>query len=296
MLTRRDALIAGASTIVLPAAIGSDPDTRLLSEVRTLEAGLGKGGRIGVRVIDPATGRDFAWRATERFAMCSTFKLLLAGQILYRVDRRLERLGRAIAIPATGILPNSPATKAHAGGQLTVRDLCEAAITLSDNMAANLLLATVGGPAGLTRFLRTTGDTATRLDRYETTLNEASPGDPRDTTTPSAFLDSVRRLTFGPVLSPAARKQLIAWMTGNKTGDEKLRKDLPMGWRVGDKTGAGGHGSNNDIALIWPAGRGTKPPLFVSVFITGGDGDAPLARNPVHARIGKSIAAWTGAI
>lgn len=294
-LSRREWVVAGGAALLLPAARGGDPRAKFIAGIRKLEAGLGRGARIGVQLVDPVSGRNAGWRAAERFAMCSTFKLLLAGMVLWRADHGREQLARAVAIPASGILPNSPITGAHAGGALSVAALCEAAVTRSDNSAANLLLDTVGGPAGLTTFLRAAGDAVTRLDRAETDLNEATPGDPRDTTTPAAMLDTLRRLTFGSVLSAASRRQLIGWLQANTTGAEKLKKGLPAGWTIGDKTGAGDHNSNNEVALIWPAGRDPARPIFATVFVTGGSGDDALARNPVHAKIGAMIGELLGA-
>ncbi|MBN8807550.1 MAG: class A beta-lactamase [Sphingomonas sp.] len=294
-ISRREAVMAGGAALLLPAATrGSDPRAKFIAGVRKLEAGLGRGARIGVQLIDPVSGRNASWRATERFPMCSTFKLLLAGQMLWRVDHGQEKLARELAVPAT-TLPNSPTTRAHAGGRLSIADLCKAAVTQSDNTAANLLLGTVGGPAGLTAFLRTTGDRVTRLDRTEPSLNEATPGDPRDTTTPGAMLETLRRLTYGAVLSAASRQQLVAWLRANTTGGERLAKGLPAGWAIGDKTGTGTHMSNNDVALIWPAGRATERPIFATVLLTGGAGDDALARNPVHAKIGAMIGELLGA-
>ncbi|HEX4693793.1 class A beta-lactamase [Sphingomonas sp.] len=262
--------MTGSAALLLPAATRRDPRARFLAGARKLEVGIGPGARIGLQLIDPVTGRNAAWRAAERFPMCSTFKVLLTGMILSRVDHGRERLERVLPIPATGILPNSPTTRDHAGGKLRIRDLCEAAMILSDNTAANLLLDTMGGPAALTRWLRSTGDAVTRLDRTETALNEGTPGDPRDTTMPAAMLDTLRRLTFGSVLSPESRKLLLFWLANNTTGTEKLLKGLPATWAIGDKTGAGGHNSNNEVALIWPAGGDPSKPMFVTVFVTGG--------------------------
>lgn len=293
MLTRREAVVTGAAMLASPvalAATNANPRrAKFLSGIHRLEINMAGKARIGIALIDPVSGQNATWRAAERFPMCSTFKLPLVAQILWRVDRGLEHLNREVAIPSSGILPNSPTTMSHAGGTLPVKDLCGAAITQSDNTAANLLLDTVGGPAGLTKFLRSTGDAVTRLDRIETALNEGAPGDPRDTTTPQAMLDTLRRLTFGSVLQTESRRQLMFWLANNTTGGEKLRKGLPATWATGDKTGAGGHNSNNDVALIWPAGRAPRQPIFVAAFITGGPGDDALARNPVHAKIGELI-------
>jgi beta-lactamase class A len=292
-LTRREAVLAGAAALMLPALAPRDPKARFVAGIRKLERGLGGDARIGVQLIDPFTGRNAAYRATERFPMCSTFKLLLVGQVLQRADQGVEHLARQIAIP-DAILSNSPTTRNFAGGRLAVRDLCEAAMTRSDNTAANLLLDSVGGPAALTRFLRTMGDAVTRLDRYELSLNDGVPGDPRDTTTPAAMLDTMRRLTFGRILTPASRKQLMFWMANTVTGRDKIRKGLPADWAIGDRTGAGGHNSNNDIALIWPAGRAPARPLFVAAFVTGGPGDDSPPRDAVHAEIGRLIVELLG--
>jgi beta-lactamase class A len=282
-----------ASPTALAAATVNPKRARFLAGIRKLERGIGGGARIGIALIDPISGANATWRAAERFPMCSTFKLLVAGHVLWRVDHGLERINRAVKIPAV-TLDHSPVTKNYAGGTLQIKELCGAAMTQSDNTAANLLLDTFGGPAGLTKFLRSTGDAVTRLDRYELDLNEGTPGDPRDTTTPQAMLDTLRRLTFGAVLRPDSRRQLMFWLANNTTGGEKLRKGVPASWAVGDKTGAGGHNSNNDVALIWPAGRAPRQPIFVAAFITGGSGDDALARNPVHAKIGELIGELIG--
>src|SRR5262249_27402735 len=144
-------------------------------------------------------------------------------------------------------------------------ELCEAAITLSDNTAGNMILKSIGGPPGFTDFVRSLGDAVTRLDRWETELNEAQPGDPRDTTTPQAMAGNLQSLVLDDALSSASRDRLTAWLVANKTGDAKLRAGLPKEWRIGDKTGAGNFGTMNDVAVIWPPGRG---PVIVSIYMT----------------------------
>jgi beta-lactamase class A len=174
---------------------------------------------------------------------------------------------------------------------LSVAELCEAAITVSDNTAANLLLASLGGPLAFTRYAQSLGDNVTRLDRIEPDLNEATPGDLRDTTTPAAMSRTLAKLTTGDVLSPASRALLIGWMIDCKTGATKLRAGLPSGWRLGDKTGSGGHGSNNDIAVIWPDDRA---PLVVASYLTETDGWPEDKRNAVHAEVGRIVASMVG--
>ena len=227
------------------------------------------GGRLGVAVLDTLTDARFGQRADERFPMCSTFKLLAAAAILARVDAGEERLDRRVRFGAGEVVVNSPITKDRIGGEgMTLAELCEAAMTVSDNTAGNLLLASLGGPAGLTAYARSLGDAVTRLDRIEPELNEARPGDPRDTTTPEAMLANLRALVLENALSAASRAQLERWLVGNKTGDTRLRAGLPAGWRVGDKTGSGERGTTNDVGVFWPPGRA---PIVVTAYL----GEAP---------------------
>ena len=249
------------------------------------------GGRLGVCIVDTATGRRLLHRADERFPMCSTFKLLAAALVLHRVDAGQERLDRPIAIERSVILPHSPLTEPNVGGTMTMGALCEATITQSDNAAANLMLSSFGGPAALTAYLRTLSDETTRLDRNEPSLNEATAGDPRDTTTPAAMIGSTRKLVLGDALKPASREQLRDWMIGNKTGGQKIRAGLPAGWQVGDKTGGGAFGTNNDVAIVWPPGR---PPLLVAAYLT--QTTSPLAqRDAALAAVGALLPEFIGA-
>jgi beta-lactamase class A len=245
------------------------------------------GGRIGVAALDTGSGARIAYRADERFPMCSTFKMLLVATILHRVDTDCEKLERRVPIAKADLKPNSPGTEPHLGGDLPISDLCEYAIIYSDNMAANLLLKAVGGPQGVTAYARSLGDRITRLDRYETDLNVVPPGDLRDTTSPSAMLATMRKLLLGPALSPASRDRLTGWMIANRTGDQRLRAGVPKTWRVGDKTGAWTpDGGINDIAILWPPGRA---PILVTAYTVGSA--KPIAdRNAALAEIGRIVA------
>jgi len=243
------------------------------------------GGRLGVAVLDTATGERAAYRADERFPMCSTFKFLLVSAVLQRVDGRKETLERDIAIPPEPLLFNSPLTAPHAGGTMTIADLCHAAISRSDNTAANLLLEGIGGPPGVTRFARSIKDTVTRLDRTELSLNESLAGDPRDTTSPAAMAGDLKAVLLGDVLAPASRNQLTSWMEENLTGLDRLRAKLPAGWRAADKTGANGEHTSNDIAILWPAGR---PPVIVTAYITQCPGPED-KRAAMLAQIGRLV-------
>jgi beta-lactamase class A len=220
--------------------------------------------------------------------MCSTFKLLAAAAVLERVDQGQERLDRRIAFAASDIVVNSPMTKERVGGSgMTLAEICEAAMIVSDNTAGNLILAALGGPAGFTAYVRSLGDSVTRLDRIEPELNEAVPGDPRDTTTPLAMLGNVQKLVLGEALSPASKEQLTKWMLGSRTGDTRLRAQLPAGWRTADKTGAGDRGTNNDVGVLWPP---EGKPIVVAAYLTGTS--APVEkRNATLAAVGRAIAA-----
>lgn len=276
--TRR-ALIAGSlsAALIRPAQAAGLPFADLETRVA---------GRLGVYALDTATGREISHRAQERFALCSTFKLLLALQIQSRIEQGLERADRRVAFSKKDLAAHSPALEQSlAKGHLAVADLIKAIIQLSDNGAANLLLRTQGGPAGLTRHLRGIGDPVTRLDRMEPALNSALPGDPRDTTTPAAMVANCKALVTGRILAPAGQQTVIASMSATRTGMNRLRKDLPSGWRAADKTGTGQRGSTNDVAILWPPGA---KPILVSAYLT--DTDATLdQREAVLAEVGRRV-------
>ena len=245
------------------------------------------GGRLGVAILDTGDGRRVGHRADERFLMCSTFKLLAVAAVLARVDRGAERLDRRIVFGKESVLAWAPVTSHRVGAPgMSVAELCEAAITLSDNTAANLLLASMGGPAAVTSYARGLGDPLTRLDRIEPELNVGAPGDLRDTTTPDAMLADLRALLLGNALSVASRQQLIEWLRATRTGDHKLRAGVPGDWRVGDKTGSGAHGESNDVAIIWPPQR--KPLLVAAYYAAPALDDA--GRNAVLAEVGRIAA------
>lgn len=244
------------------------------------------GGRLGVAVLDVDSGARLAYRADERFPMCSTFKVLVAGFVLARVDRDEETLVRRIEYTRADLVAHSPVTEKHVErGSMSVAELCHATVTTSDNAAANLLLKSFGGPAGLTAWLRSVGDSVTRSDRYEPALNEGALGDPRDTSSPTAMLATLRQLLLGDVLSQPSREQLTAWLIANTTGDTRLRAGLPLTWRVGDKTGAA-DGISNDVAIVWPPSRG---PLLITAYYAESNASFE-NRNRVIADVGRIAA------
>ncbi len=296
MISRRQ-FAHGFGTVLAGSAIARGSRVRaadwpgdLPRRLAALEAGIG--GRFGVAVLDTATGRLTGHREEERFPMCSTFKALAAAAVLARVDKGEVQLAQRVRFTADEVVPYSPATKPEAGGEgMTLAAICEAAITLSDNTAGNLMLGAIGGPAGLTAYLRGTGDQVTRLDRTEPTLNEALPGDPRDTTSPRAMAQTLGRLVVGDALEPASREQLADWLVATRTGDARLRAGVPKGWRVGDKTGTGDRGTANDVGVLWPPGRA---PIVIAAYVTGSEASVE-ARSAAIAAAARAAVEALGA-
>lgn len=260
---RRDFVLAGLGLAAMARipALAADTNARF----RALEAKLG--GRAGLMALDTGSGRQLAWRADERFAMCSSFKWLLAASVLSKVEQGALGLKQVLAYSKADLLSHSPVTEAHVQeGGLALETLCAAAVEESDNGAANLLLQHVGGPEGLTGYLRGIGDSTTRLDRNEPTLNENRPGDPRDTTTPSAMVKTMRHVLTGDVLKPQSRELLLSWLRKSQTGAKRLRVGLPADWQEGDKTGTGSRGATVDDAILWPPNRG---PILAAAYLSG---------------------------
>ena len=279
ILNRRSLLVAVSSLAVGPALAEEAPPVLSAYERET-------GGRIGVYAENLATGAKIAWRPEERFVMCSTFKASLAALALARVDRGEDRLESMVPYGAADLLNYAPVAKQNlANGAMSVVDMCKAAVELSDNTCANLLLARAGGPAALTAFWRATGDTVSRLDHNEPELNRSPPGDPRDTTTPAAMAGNLRRFVLGEVLSSASREHLTGWMLNCKTGSNRLRAGLPKDWKVGDKTGNNGKDASGDIAVTWPNAGG---PVLISAYTQGGAPTAPQLE-AVFAEIGRTV-------
>lgn len=244
------------------------------------------GGRIGVLAVDTHNGARLAYRADERFAMCSTFKLLLAAAILAGVDRGEIKLAQLVPYDSADLLDYAPVAKAHvAEGKLSVEALAASIVEVSDNTAANLLLGLVGGPPGLTNYLRKLGDPITRLDRTETELNSNLLGDERDTTTPNAMIATMQRILIGDALSSHSHNKLIEWMKLCSTGLERLRAGLPSDWIVGDKTGTGANGAVNDLAIVWPPKRA---PILIAAYMSEST-RTTAELNAAHTKIGRMI-------
>jgi beta-lactamase class A len=279
-MKRRDVLCSSLALLVSPSLAQRAPITALTDYERD------SGGHIGLCAENLRTGAKIAWRAHERFVMCSTFKASLAACVLASADRGRARLDELIAYGPDDLMEYAPVAKQNLEkGAMSVADMCEAAVELSDNTCANALLARVGGPSALTAFWRSIGDAVSRLDHNEPELNRSPPGDPHDTTTPAAMAGNLQRLILGKVLSPNSRERLTGWMLGCKTGDNRLRAGLPKGWRVGDKTGNNGKDAFGDIAVTWST-RGE--PVLICAYTQGGS-PTPRQVEAVFAGIGRFV-------
>ncbi|MFB4311158.1 class A beta-lactamase [Actinomadura sp. GTD37] len=274
---------SNTSQVSVPAPAQADVTRRLarLEAARHL--------RIGAYAIDTATGRSVSHRAGERFAFASTFKAMACGAVLDRARRTAPGLlDTVVRYTEDDLVDYSPVTEKHVKTGMTVADLCHAAITQSDNTAGNLVLKQIGGPAGLTAFLRSLGDRVSRSDRWETALNDWRPGEKRDTTAPRPWAEDLRALTAGGALVPADRTRLVDWMKATVTGDGRIRAGLPKGWTVGDKTGTGGtYGTANDIAIAYPA-SGAAP--LIIVITTNGKAPAAEADDKAVAQTAAVLA------
>lgn len=254
------------------------------------------GGRLGVCVFDAADGAAVAWRGAERFALCSTFKLLLAAVVLREADAGRLALDEAIAFGRDDLVPYAPVVESRlAAGRMTIAELAEATQTTSDNAAANLLMRRLGGPAALTAAFRALGDDTTRIDRWEPEMNRVLPGEERDTTTPDAMARTAARLFGGELLSAPARERLRSWMVATRTGRQRLRAGLPAEWIVGDKTGTGSNPDSgnvhNDVAVVWRPGRA---PVAIAAYYAAGAyyPEMRAQDDAVLAEVGRIAGAW----
>ncbi|WP_396905873.1 class A beta-lactamase [Mycolicibacterium phlei] len=274
ILSRRTVLAGGAAlaalalTPVRPARAESP-----LTAIRALEQR--HNARIGVYAVNLATGRTVTHRAQEPFAMCSTFKTYAAARVLQMAERGELSLTDPVFVDPAAIVRHSPRTEPRAGGDMTLDELCQAALQISDNTTGNLLLQTIGGPQAITAFARSIGDERTRLDRWEIALNSAEPGDPRDTSTPEAIGGGYRALLTGDALGAPQRELLVRWMRANETSS--MREGLPAGWTTADKTGSGDYASSNDVGVAYGP-RGERLLLALMARTAGDDPDAPTLR------------------
>lgn len=297
MFTRRHFLItSAASTALLASPIGATTATRRFDAAARLQALEVGQARLGVCFLDTASGEVSGNRMDEHFAMCSTFKLALVATYLREADRGRLDLGEILSYEEADLLPWAPVTRENlAKGGMSIGALAQAAQEMSDGVAANLLVRRLGGPAALTAKLREMGDQVTRLDRYEPDLGLVLSADLRDTTSPLAMAQLVRRITTGDLLQQTSRERLLRWMENTKTGTQRLRAGLPAEWRSGNKTGTGRtEGTTNkcnDLAITFPP---HKSPIIIAAYFDSGEYTEQTEdrHQAVLAEVGRIAAEW----
>ncbi|MEO0803978.1 MAG: class A beta-lactamase [Cyanobacteria bacterium J06642_2] len=269
---------------VLLTSSGNAGENDLIATVQRIEASMN--ARVGIAVYDKETNQNWQYHANDRFPMNSTFKTIACAALLARVDSAQEQLEHIVIFDESELVTYSPITETRIGAPgMSLDELCEATMTMSDNSAANFILEAIGGPEALTQFMRSIGDEISRLDRWEPDLNEAVPGDERDTTSPNAMARTLEQLVLNGTLSLDSRQKLENWLKGNEVGDDLFRSEVPCNWDIGDRTGAGGYGSRSIAAVMWPPQR---EPVIAAVYITETEASFD-DRNAAIAEIGGAI-------
>ena len=216
--------------------------------------------RIGVYAIDTGTNSTVEYRPNERFAYASTYKAFAAAILLQK--KSTEKMNEVIKYTEEDLVSYSPITEKYVNTGMTLFDLSEAAVRFSDNTAGNLILEALGGPSGFERSLRKIGDTVTEVNRYEPDLNDFTPGDSRDTSTPKALATNLKKVALNGFLSDDKQAIFFDWIKGNATGDTLIRAGAPKDFVVGDKSGAASYGTRNDVAIVW---RPNKEPIVIAI-------------------------------
>jgi beta-lactamase class A len=291
-ISRRQLLIAGAAAAALTtsgiprsqAAPGAVEDQLAALEDRY-------NAKVGCYGRNLGSARTLTYRADDLFATCSAFKAYVAAQILLKDQLGELKLRDEVYIDPKLFVPvASPMTEPNLGGWMALSDLCAAAVRQSDNTATNLMLEILGGPPSVTEFARSVGDDRTWMVRWETELNTAYPGDPRDTTSPRGMGTGFLNMLTGDTFDEPHRAQLEEWMRTIVTGDTRIRAGLPAGWTIADKTGAGDYASTNDIGVAFgPAGE--RLVLAVMTRTRSDDPKAP-ALNALIADVTRTVVPW----
>jgi beta-lactamase class A/beta-lactamase class A CARB-5 len=256
----------------------ANADDRLAATAQAMEVQLG--AEIGLAVYRSGDGTWSLYKANQRFPMASTFKVLACAALL------ASDVPDAATLRVEALQDHSPVTKGLINQAVSPYQMCEATMRTSDNTAANLVLEAIGGPQAVTQFVRGLGDTVTLLDRQEPELNQGIPGDPRDTTTPRAMAETLHRLVLGDGLAAPDQGVLAEWLKANDVGGPLLRAGIPQDWTIGDRTGAGGHGTRGVVAVMWPPGRS---PIVAAIYMTGTEASMD-KRNAAIAALGRVIA------
>ena len=287
---RRHYLLAAGATLFFPSGLLLASTTPASAHAQLAALEQQAGGRLGVSAWRTDGGARIVHRADERFPICSTFKAMLAAAVLARSVSEQGLLEKTIRYTAQELVTYSPLTEKHLADGMTVAALCAAALQYSDNSAANFLMKLLGGPRAVTAFARSIGNQTFQLERWETELNSAIPGETRDTASPASMAHSLQQLSLGNSLPAPQRQQLETWMRGNLTGDQRIRAGVSAGWSVADKTGSGAYGTVNDIGVAWPA---SGAPLVIAVYYTREQKDAPTNQDIITAATRIVVSALT---
>ncbi|WP_417879026.1 class A beta-lactamase [Vibrio sp.] len=252
-------------------------------EVHLVEQSLN--AQVGVAILNTETGEHWDHNGNERFPLTSTFKTIACAKLLYEFDNGKIPLDTKVQVKSTDLVTYSPIIEKYVGSEITLTDACHAAMTMSDNTAANIIIKAVGGTQSITNFVKDIGDTQTRLDRMEPDLNEGALNDPRDTTTPTAITNTLNELLFGSTLSDSSKDQLNEWMANNQVTGNLLRSVLPSDLKIADRSGAGGFGARSITAIVW---NDQQPPTIISIYIAQTDASME-QRNAAIVNIGRVI-------
>lgn len=222
-----------------------------------------EGWKVGLSVLF-SDNRTISINGDKRFPLDSTVKSIACANVLAKVDAKKISLNHSMLVTKENMVTYSPVAQGYLNKSFTLEQACQAANEYSDNTAANFAILSGGGPEGLTAFMRSIGDTATRSDRYEPELTINPENDLRDTTTPDAMSRSLKEILTGEVLTQVSRNQLKEWMINNKVADNMLRASLPKGWKIADRSGASEYGVRGITSMVW---SNNHEPVFISIYV-----------------------------
>lgn len=231
-------------------------------------------GRIGVAAMDLETGETVQVLGNQRFPMASTSKIAIAATFMEGVEKGRWSLTSEfpMMVPVRSAPHSSAVAPVRPGKYYQAVDLIEMMITRSNNEAADALLAAVGGPPAVNRWMRRAGITDFRIDHDIATLvrddgavNPATTIDPHDSATPLAMIQLLQGLYDGRWLSASSRNVILGAMERCRTGKRRIRALLPEDAVVAHKTGSL-FNTSSDIGIVRsPQGHA----IAVAIYVTG---------------------------
>ncbi|MFV0575049.1 MAG: class A beta-lactamase [Vibrio sp.] len=273
------------SALLLPLIAFAEPSQYPLVDKQIQQVEQELSARVGVTILDVDSGKLWDHNGDQRFPLTSTFKTIACGKLLNDSEDGQLQLTDTVKVRTVDLVTYSPVVEKYVGKQIELQNACQAAMYMSDNTAANIIIKAVGGTEAVTQFARTLGDKVTRLDRFEPELNQGKPNDERDTTTPNMISQDINALLFGSVLSEQSKQQLKEWMVNNQVTGNLLRSVLPDYWHIADRSGAGGYGSRSITAVVW---TDNQSPVIISIYLTQTEASMD-ELNQAIVEIGKAI-------